>query len=305
MRTATAQDAAHVLQDTTYWTLCIKVSRGDSEVVRMTSLDREVAVALDVDTYSVNGTYLPLSTFDATSLRSAADLSVDNGEIQALHDDAGINEQDIRTGQYHDARYVLFLVNWKDPTNSGLLLKRGTVGYVTDFAQDVSRIELRGLTQYLQQTITEAVSPTCRYVLGDDRCTVDLGAFTYAGEVTGVAIQRRQIESLITGVGSPEPPEPSGAWFTGGRLTWLTGSNAGLISEIKLDAESGDLTLLELTPYDISITDTFTITPGCDHAHSVTDGVASGDCHNKYDNAVNFGGEFNVPSQYSLVEAPD
>lgn len=306
MRTLSAADLAHVAQDATTWAVCCMVRDTTGEVVRLTSHDRNLDSDWgSPDVLGLTGTYLTTPGIDASQVKGGADLAVDNLEVDALLDAAGITEQDIRTGRFNDAVFAIFLLNWREPSNSGIVLKSGVVGNIRDFVNGLAQVELRGLKQYLQQTITEAVSPTCRYVLGDDRCTVDLGAFTYVGEVTGVAIQRRQIESLIVGAVSPEPPEPIGAWFRGGRLTWLTGANAGLISEIKTDAENGDLTLLELTPYDIAIADTFTLTPGCDHAHAVTDGVASGDCHNKYDNVPNFGGEFNVPSQFSLIEAPD
>lgn len=306
MRILSAEDAALVLQDVTTWAPCIRVSKRGGDVVRLTSHDRDLDVSLgSPDPLGIAGAYLSTPAITATQVAGTSDLAIDNLEVDALLDDSGLTEQEIRAGVFDDVEFVLFIVNWRDTAGSGLILKSGIVGNISDFLKQMAVMELRGLKQLLQQNIVDTVGPTCRYVLGDERCGVDLESFSYAGLVTGVSIVRRRIESLITGMGSPSPPEPVGEWFTRGLLTWGSGLNSGRIDEVKIDHGSGDVEFIEPLPYDITIGDTFTITPGCDHTHAVVDGDAVGDCGPKFDNIVNFGGEPFVPNQNSLVEAPD
>ncbi len=297
MRNLTLADLASLASDTASWATCILVTR-PGESVRMTSHDK----ALTVDFGSPNeldlsGEYVPLESATATQIKSGGDLSVDNLEVDIKQTDR-ITMQQIRAGRFNDARFVLFIVNWQDPTDSGIILKRGPVGNFADYLEGAAQVELRGFKQYLQQVIVEAAGPTCRYKLGDERCGVDLTSFTQTGTVTGIAVQRRKFESAIPG--SPSPP--AGWW---GEVTWLTGSNTDLVMEVKLDEGNGDLTMFEPLPFDIQVGDTFSVTPSCDHAHGVVADVAIGDCGPKFDNIVNFGGEPFIPNQNSLVEAAD
>lgn len=299
MKSLTASDASAVMQDTTRWAICIKVFEDDSDAVRLTSHDRNLTVSLSSDPLGLSGEYTTVYTANPTEIRGTADMAVDNLEVDALLDAAGITRQDIRTGVFDDVRYVIFITKWDAPTDSGIVLKRGVVGNIRDFLEDLATFELRGFKQYLAQTITQAAGPTCRYILGDANCGVDLSLYEQTGEVIGVTSQRRIIEATLDG------SEQDAGWFTGGVLTWTSGANAGLSIEIKSDAGSGAFTFLEPVPFDIAITDTFTATPGCNKSLAVSDGVASGDCAVKFLNVVNFGGEPFMPSQNSLVEAPN
>ncbi len=297
MRTCTLADLAMLASDTTSWATCIMVTRAD-ESIRMTSHDKSLNVAIgSPDELGLSGEYLSVEAATATQVKSASDLSVDNLEAD-LKQTERITMENIRAGRFNDARFVLFIVNWSDPSDSGIILKRGPVGNFSDYLEGAAQVELRGFKQYLQQIIVEAAGPTCRYKLGDERCTVDLDLYNQTGTVTGIAIQRRKFESAIAG--SPAPD--AGYW---GEVEWLTGTNAGFVMEVKLDEGGGDLTMFEPLPFDIQIGDTFTVTPSCDHAHGVVGGVAIGDCGPKFDNIINFGGEPFIPNQNALVEAAD
>src|SRR3546814_10734430 len=54
----------------------------------------------------------------------------------------------------------------------------------------------------------------------------------------------------------------------------------------------GHFEMYESFPGEIVEGDTFTVSAGCNHQHSVaTDGTVTGDCMNKFDNLLNFRGE--------------
>lgn len=300
MRELSAGDALEVLKDSTRWAVCMKLFEDDSDAVRLTNHDRNLEVTLSSeDTLGLAGIYETIYSADDSQIRGTHDGAVDNLEIDVLLDQAGITRQDIRAGVFDDIRFVIFITRWDAVEDSSIVLKRGVVGNVRDFLESVATFELRGFKQHLQQTITDAAGPTCRYTLGDSRCGVDLSVYEQTGEVTGIVAQRRVIESTLDG------SEQDAGWFTRGNLTWTSGSNNGLSIEIKADAGSGTFTFFEPVPYDISIGDSFTVTPGCDHAHGVANGSAIGDCGPKFDNVINFGGEPFFPSQNSLAEAAD
>src|SRR3546814_16042070 len=110
------------------------------------------------------------------------------------------------------------------------MVKSGIKGNMKSVAREVATMELRGLTQYLQQTLLEQTSLTCRAELGDARCTVDLSAFTVTGVVDAVA--SRLVFDAILDVGSIETP----GWFVGGVLTFTSGENDGFSKRVKLDS---------------------------------------------------------------------
>ena len=82
-----------------------------------------------------------------------------------------------------------------------------------------------------------------------------------------------------------------------GTVLWTKGPNKGLKSSI-VDYRESDrkLTLLNPTPFDISVTDKAIVIVGCD-------GLAS-TCKNKFNNFVNFGGDPHAPSVQTIIEPP-
>lgn len=86
-------------------------------------------------------------------------------------------------------------------------------------------------------------------------------------------------------------------WFKYGLLTWLTGNNAGIESEIKTHTETGGvLELWKGMPYAIQVGDTFLIEAGCDKSR-----VA---CRDKFVNIVNFRAFPWVPGRDALYQTP-
>ena len=86
-------------------------------------------------------------------------------------------------------------------------------------------------------------------------------------------------------------------WFKYGLLTWLTGNNAGIESEIKAHTETGGvLSVWKGMPYEIQVGDTYLIEAGCDKAR-VT-------CRDKFDNIVNFRAFPSVPGRDALYQTP-
>ena len=144
--------------------------------------------------------------------------------------------------------------------------------------------EIRGLTQKLSQRIGQLYSPICRARLGDSRCGVDLEALTVTGSITGVTSRSVFADSSRS--------EADGT-FTYGNITFTSGLNDGLSAEIK-DHRDGGFTLVLPLPYDVAVSDTYSLTPGCDKTLST--------CIARFSNAVNFRGEPHVPGTDKMLE---
>ena len=85
-------------------------------------------------------------------------------------------------------------------------------------------------------------------------------------------------------------------WFTGGKVTWLTGDNAGAIMEIKFHVNNGaevSFDLWETMPFDIVVGDTFDVTAGCDKSLAT--------CRDRFNNVPNFRGFPYIPGNDAVT----
>lgn len=90
-------------------------------------------------------------------------------------------------------------------------------------------------------------------------------------------------------------PQAAG-YYDGGFIIWETGVNAGKIYDIKTwNGTSIELFLRTYRP--ITAGDRYVIHPGCDKLF--------GTCRDKFDNALNFRGEKDIPGQDAYMRTPD
>ena len=75
----------------------------------------------------------------------------------------------------------------------------------------------------------------------------------------------------------------SPSWFDEGQITFNSGANIGFVGKIKVFS-GGSFTLTQQTPVPLAIGDTYTAIAGCRKRFTE-------DCHDKFDNVLNFVGE--------------
>lgn len=266
---------AHYASGSTTLAMIWKITRTDQLVFGFTDHDEPIPFG--------GTTYRPTSAFDASAVSTRAELNVDNLEAVGLLDDAGITAEDIDAGLWDGAAIEIRRVNWADLSMGAEIVRVGEIGQVQrKRGQYIA--EMRGLMQKLQNNVGRSVAPSCDAKLGDVRCGVVLEGspgFTVAGVVTAVAGRRAFTASALA---------QAAAYFSNGEVHFTSGANLGIRMEVKTHSTGGVLALQLALPFDLAVSDTFDIVPGCDKTKAV--------CIAKFNNVVNFRG-------FSFVPGPD
>ncbi len=274
MRTASANLTAHIASEVTTLAVCWKLTLVDSTVMGFTDHTSDLTVSSQL--------YKAATGFSPTSIETKDKFAVDNLDIAGILDATSITEVDIMAGKYDFAEIEIFMVNVADLSQGIILHRRGWLGEVS-LKNGQFIAEVRGLAQKLSQNIVELYSPTCRAVLGDTRCKVNLASFTFAGTVDTVTSRQVFISNALT---------QAAGYFSGGEVMWLTGANAGRRMEIK-EFSNKQVTLVLPMPNNIATGDTFNAIAGC--------GKTFNTCFTKFTNAVNFRGEPHVPGTDKML----
>jgi uncharacterized phage protein (TIGR02218 family) len=275
MKTISSALAAHLSGEITSLATCWKLTRMDETVMGFTDHDRDIT--FDAITYHAATGFTP------TAVQSNDSLAVDNLDIEGLLTSGSLTEADILAGLYDHAAIEVFLVNWADLTQGRLVLHTGWLGEVT-LKRNRFVAEMRGLSQPLATTLGEVYSPSCRAQFGDARCKVDLASRTVTGSATSASGRQLFYDTARM---------ESAGLFTFGTITFTGGANNGLRMEVK-EYTPGALVLALPMPYTIAPGDTYSLTQGCDKTFAT--------CCSRFDNAVNFRGEPDVPGMDRMLE---
>jgi hypothetical protein len=136
-----------------------------------------------------------------------------------------------------------------------------------------SHLEL--LTQQMPRNLYQ---PGCLNTLFDSACTLNSSSFAVSGTVgSGTTV------SMINASLSQDT-----GYFNQGRIVFTSGDNDGFTRTIKSYTTGGTINLLVPLPYTPSVSDTFTIYPGCDKTMTT--------CATKFSNIANFRGQPFIPA---------
>jgi len=257
-------------------TLCFLLLIGplpDASYLGLTSLDIDVTYnPHDYDSSQPNVTqkfYAHTGT-QLSTLASANDLSVDNGEAQTLiyeYPSQGITQEMIDSGKLNGVAFVIYQVNYKDlsPTMGHEIMGSGPIGEVKQQRGGLITFECRSWSQYLKQnSVCELDSLTCRVKKfgsqpGEERypCNKDISSLWVHSQVVtnvgGETVREFTASALAQG----------DDYFAPGLVLWLTGDNADQDQEVETFASGGIIALQFITRYPIQIGDTFDIRPDC------------------------------------------
>jgi uncharacterized phage protein (TIGR02218 family) len=259
-----------ILTLSTFWQLKLK----DGTVLGFTDGDSNV---------SINGTlYIADSGFTPSAIVSSGSLTVDNTEVEGILSADVINSDDIIAGRYDYAEISVFLGDYINLDKGLFHLSTGRLGEV-NFSEQRFIAEIRGFAQSFCKKAGDLYSPVCRATFCDNMCKADISKYKRLTTVLSV-ISSGKIVCF--------PLEKPSGYFNFGKLKFLTGHNSGFVIEIK-NHTNDDIEFVLPLHKAISAGDELEIIAGCDKSFS--------NCINKFNNAINFRGEPNVPQIRKLL----
>ncbi|MEO8242158.1 MAG: DUF2163 domain-containing protein [bacterium] len=219
----------------------------------------------------------------AGALQSSVGMAVSNSEVTGGFSDEAIREVDISAGRFDGAAVTNWLVNWAEPEQRTVRFK-GNFGEIR-YDAGTFTVELRGLTEALNQTAGRVYSNNCTAELGDRQCKFDLSAPGYSEQGTVTAVLEPGKYLISTG------SNQAARWFDRGRAMVLTGEAEGLTASIKFDGQKASQRQIDLwIDFGIAavVGDVIRLETGCDKVSET--------CRTKFSNFLNFRGFPNVPS---------
>ena len=276
MRDIPAAFAAHLAGGVTTLCRCWSLRRRDGLALGFTAPDRDLIVAGLV--------HEARTGLEAAEASAELGFAVSGGDVAGALSSLGLTEADVAGGLYDGAAVETWLVDWTNP-ETRLLLDLATIGEVRREG-DAFVAELRGLTHRLDAERGRTYRATCSADLGDARCRVDLDAWLTEGRVTAIP-EPATLSAVLAGAFAD-------GLFTGGRLTWTGGANAGHAADVRL--QLGDLIELWTTPpRPVAPGDAFTLTAGCDKRLAT--------CRDRFANTANFQGFPHMPGNDAVARA--
>lgn len=274
---------AHLDTGATTLCWCWRLTRRDGQVMGFTDHDEDVSFA--------GVSYLAASGFTASEVQSSLGLAVDNLTVIGALSAASLSEDDLAAGLYDDAEVEIWRVNWQD-TDSRVLMRKGNLGEVAR-GKTAFEAELRGLAHKLNQPVGRAFLKSCDADLGDVRCGVNLAGSAYTG--TGAVAALLTPARVFTATGLETF---ASGWFSGGKLSWTSGANAGRAMEVKAHGKANVVTLDLWQAMSEAVTpgDTFTISAGCDKQFAT--------CKAKFSNVASFRGFPYMPGNDAVIAYP-
>lgn len=280
--------ADHYALGTTTTADLLRIERTDGQVYLFTSSSDDVPY--DGEIYSAE------QGLKITSILHTIGLGVDNLELTTLDDGSVFTSDDVRSGIWRNAEFLITRVNYRSPTSGVEDRLGGTIGNV-ELRRGYVVVELFGWQMWANQTIGSVSSKDCRARLGDANCRKDLTSFTHTATITSVSTNQVFAASSLA---------QADDYFGNGVLTWTSGPSDGTSHQVKTHVAGGVLTLMVPMLLTVEVGHTLSIVAGCRKRHERTAANPGGvsDCIDKFNNIPNFYGEPHLPGTDALTSPP-
>jgi len=238
-------------------------------------------------------TFTPVGGFDASARRKEISLAEHNLQAEGLIAAGYITFADLVNERYRGARVTEYVVDHKFPWRTPI---RTTVYYLRAIRWDGEKwsAQFGGLSSLLDSPIGHVYGPQCQRRLGDAStgCPVDLAAFTQF-DVAVTSVTTAKSVFAASSLSSSFVDD----YFKFGVLTWKTGDNAGLQSEVATYTQSGRVIELFLdVPFDVQVGDTFDLVAG--------DDLTGATCADKFNAYESFQGFEFIPGTDKALQTP-
>lgn len=190
----------------------VTITREDGRTYNITSHDTSI---------TFNGTVYDHTTpFVLSATQTGTDLAVDNNELRLALDDTVFTAIDFIDKRFDNAEITISLVNFNNPANGRMIIRKGWFGPIARQQNGVVKITIVGLLKVVDLSVGRIYQPSCDADLGDKRCKVaiDQGqAYSpinryYVGDwvyhydeaaMTAITVVNPSFESETTSVGDP------------------------------------------------------------------------------------------------------
>lgn len=254
---------------------CWRLARRDGVTIGLTSHDRDLMI--DGLLYRAAPGMRP------SAIESDDSLAATSMDLSGAVTSSALSAADLDSGRWDGAALTLFLADWSDPAAPVVVMATGELGAV-ERARAQFTAELQGVTRVLDAPVGPLTSPTCRAMLGDPACRVELNARTHWAQAVALDGRAVQIDAAL-----------AGGVLAGGELMWTTGPLTGLASRIV--GHAGDtLYLAESFDAHAELPARVRLIEGCDKRLET--------CRTRFANAVNFRGEAHLPGTDLLTRYP-
>jgi uncharacterized phage protein (TIGR02218 family) len=160
-------------------------------------------------------------------------------EMMGIYQEGSFTHEQIVGGYWNFARVQIFTVSWNNPNLGELILFTGNLGDFKDY-QTYFNAEARGTLSRLSNDTAEVTTRTGRCgPLGSPRCRVDLDGVRTIDGVDYNITETNLTSNATTGPGDTSAmyadfsgPVPPNNFYANGKITVLTGLNAGVSREI-------------------------------------------------------------------------
>ena len=246
----------------------------------------EIRVALHDTPITYNSQVYEAAPFVPSQIQTRAGIDPDNATIQHLLS-TEMTRLGLVGGKWSGATVTLMQIDYRNPAWGATVTRIGRLGEATIRGYE-SETQFRGLMDLLNQPCGERTSMTCRYKLGESKCGVNVASFTRTGTVTSVVNRQRFTVNLS--------PTAVDDYYKNGLITWTSGPNSGLAMETVTNT-GNEILLFAPMLANVAVGNAFSIVAGDDKTLST--------CHTKFSNAVNFGGEPDMPTKDTIFKIPE
>lgn len=255
---------------------CWKIELEDGLVLGFTNHD---------DNLMVNGIeYHAHPGLNTPIIKQTLGFNVDSVDALGAIDHDLISQSDLRAGRYHNAKISLFAVDWQNTTET-IFLMQGHVANIREHG-DEFELEIRQITDALENKQGRYFSHMCDAQLGDHRCKVNATASPYGATaiITDIPSDSKILVSNLD--------DYDAGWFDFGEIRFDTialSNQPMTIAQHRLVNGFAELTFWAPLPVLPSQGDSVFVIAGCNKLYAT--------CQSKFNNQLNFQGFPHMPGK--------
>lgn len=268
-----------------------KITRTDGQVFTFTNHDNAIIWR--------GHTYKPCeSLLTSASSGGLIDQGIGDVQVQGIIADDSITERDLIGGLYDGATVEVWVLQWGTLERGFIPFRiiKGILGKISQSEISFTAEMLTPAAKLYQRPLLQTYTPACRWMLGTAPCPVDIEALRVNGTVTDIPVRNIRTRDRFRVFRDTARIEADD-YFQDGTLTWTSGNNVGINSEVKSNVD-GWITLWVPMTYEIAPGDQYDMVPGCNKTkddHTVKFGL----------NMVTFGGFPDIPGTDSMLQTPN